>query len=236
MLVGTAARSVQLSTGPNFTLNFSDDFTYANNTVPTGWTATNQSTNTALTHSYVVSNALEVFVDATTNPRYSTLYRSAPAANLDIVFTLGGATGTSNSSAWVRYIGVRASSYSTTSGTTYGLWANGYFFKFTDTTSTTATLVKRVSATETTLATITLPVAPSTALASNPLRFRMRANGSSIQLRVWRANSSEPTTWDATVSDTDITATGSIALGFSSTSSSGGTSVKVLYDNFECWA
>lgn len=66
--------------------------------------------------------------------------------------------------------------------------------------------------------------------ASTAVKARIQALGSTITARVWAAGATEPTTWDATVTDTSITAAGSVAL--TAQNGSAGGAKTITFDNF----
>jgi hypothetical protein len=84
---------------------------------------------------------------------------------------------------------------------------------------------------EVNLASLTVP--GLTHQADEPLRVRARTVGSTIQIRVWRLGQAEPTSWHLTVTDSHVTAPGTVALR--SAIYTGNTNPKPLifsYDTF----
>ncbi|MER8233466.1 hypothetical protein [Streptomyces sp. NPDC094049] len=101
--------------------------------------------------------------------------------------------------------------------------------EFTTTGAVVLTVRKRSAGTETTVVTTTTPY---TYTAGQSFRLRFQAKGSTLQARVWPVTSGEPTTWQA--SGTDTTLTGAAAVGCRSILATGNTNVSpaVRYDNF----
>lgn len=63
-----------------------------------------------------------------------------------------------------------------------------------------------------------------------PLRTRIQIQGSTIKTRVWAASVAEPVTWDQTLTDTDISAAGSVALTLQNGSATNARTLQ--FDNF----
>ncbi|MCO5313599.1 MAG: hypothetical protein M9952_11775 [Microthrixaceae bacterium] len=72
--------------------------------------------------------------------------------------------------------------------------------------ATTASLIKRVGGTDTTLSTFTLPPAGS------EIRMQLKTNGNQISARAWLNGAPTPGTWDVAVTDSSVTAAGATQL------------------------
>lgn len=109
---------------------------------------------------------------------------------------------------------------------------NLYYARAAFNTNQTITLVlqKRVTGTQTDLASVTVPY---THAATIPVRIRFQAIASTLRAKVWTTGTPEPTAWQASVTDTALTATGSVGvrsvLGSTNTNP---LPVTVLYDDF----
>ena len=66
----------------------------------------------------------------------------------------------------------------------------------------TVRLIKRVAGVATQIATATTAVAHSTSV---PLALRAVTSGSTFRVRLWSSDATEPTTWDLSTTDTDLT-------------------------------
>lgn len=72
------------------------------------------------------------------------------------------------------------------------------------------TIRKRVSGAQTTLASVTVPSVTHVAGTKYTIRFSIK--GSQLRTKAWTTSSSEPSSWNLTVTDTDITAAGSVEV------------------------
>ncbi|HEU5271049.1 MAG TPA: Ig-like domain-containing protein, partial [Jatrophihabitans sp.] len=102
---------------------------------------------------------------------------------------------------------------------------NGYGLEL-QSNSGTVVLQKDVNGTATNLATVTGAQQVSTAKQW----LRLRVSGSTIQFKIWTDGSTEPTTWTATSTDTDVTAPGQLFLSLNRGSTNVG-SRSVAFDD-----
>ena len=80
-------------------------------------------------------------------------------------------------------------------------------------------------------------VAPEAATGLNisrpaTLAYRFTVNGSHLQLRVWDASASEPTTWQTEVDDTSIARAGAVGVRGYLGSPVGNGPLTLTFDNF----
>jgi hypothetical protein len=102
---------------------------------------------------------------------------------------------------------------------------------FTTTQTLQLVIQRRVAGTQTDLLTVTVPGVHA---AGTFYTIRFQLDGTTLRAKGWRASEAEPEQWQATVTDTSLTAAGSV--GARSTLSSTNTNtlpVTVSYDNFE---
>lgn len=102
---------------------------------------------------------------------------------------------------------------------------------FTTTQTLQLVIQKRVSGTQSDLVTVTVPGVHA---AGTFYTIRFQLDGTTLRAKGWRASEAEPEQWQATVTDTSLTAAGSV--GARSTLSSSNTNtlpVAFSYDNFE---
>lgn len=109
---------------------------------------------------------------------------------------------------------------------------NSYYARLAFNTTQTCTLVlqKRVGGTQSDLATVTVP---GTHVANSLFKIRLQVIGTTLRAKAWLASDPEPVAWQASTTDSDLTAAGSI--GVRSILASGNTNtlpVTVFYDNF----
>lgn len=110
---------------------------------------------------------------------------------------------------------------------------NTYSARLGFTTTQTLELViqRRVGGTQTDLATVTVP-GKHTAAAFYTLRFQLE--GSDLRAKAWPLGVAEPESWHVTVTDTSLTAAGSVgARTVLSSANTNTLPVAVSYDNFE---
>jgi hypothetical protein len=100
--------------------------------------------------------------------------------------------------------------------------------EFTVSGAVILSLRKRVTGTETSLASFT---APLTHVAGTFYRARMQGAGSTVRAKVWAVTAAEPAAWQTSATDTDLTAAAN--LGARSFSNTGNTNSnpQVRYDN-----
>lgn len=101
---------------------------------------------------------------------------------------------------------------------------------FTTAAAVVITIRKRVAGTDTQLSTKTTAL---THVAGTLFRVRFTGSGSTFQARVWLASATEPAGWDTTVTDTSITAAGTV--GVRSNLLTGNTNalpITAVFDNF----
>lgn len=92
-----------------------------------------------------------------------------------------------------------------------------------------ATLRKRVSGTETQLATYTSPL---THVAGTFYRARFRAEGSDLKAKVWLASGPEPSLWKLEATDTALTAAASVGTRSFRNTGNTNTSAQMRFDTF----
>jgi hypothetical protein len=98
------------------------------------------------------------------------------------------------------YLTVRGSGSAATEG--------GYVFK--NNSATSISIIKFVSGTATTLATVTVPTMPN----DTYLGLRFRVNGTSLKAKVWNSQiDPEPAAWNIDITDASITGTGYAGIG-----------------------
>ncbi len=102
---------------------------------------------------------------------------------------------------------------------------NGYGVEFSS-SSTTATVNKSVNGVSSDLKS----VSGAQPLSTSKRWVRMRVSGSTIQLRTWLDGQTEPSTWNATVTDSTVTAPGQLFFSLARGSSNTGTK-SVLIDD-----
>jgi chitodextrinase len=122
----------------------------------------------------------------------------APRSDTDVTFTYQWAQSTAG--AWFT-VALRGS----------GGWQNGYRPKngydlSISPSAGTITLEKTVAGTLTTLQS----VAKAQQVGTGKQHVRFRVSGSTVQFRTWIDGTPEPTTWNATVTDTSVTAGGQL--------------------------
>lgn len=102
--------------------------------------------------------------------------------------------------------------------------------EFTTTNTIVLTIRKWLAATETVLGTYTTRL---THVAGTYVRVRFQGTGTALKARAWQVGALEPGLWDIEVTDSSLTAAGSI--GCRSISATGNTNVNpiVSYDNFD---
>lgn len=92
-------------------------------------------------------------------------------------------------------------------------------------------LQKRVGGTQTDLVTVTVP---GVHVASTLYTIRFQLDGTTLRAKAWRADQAEPEAWQATVTDTSLTAAGSVgARSVLGPANSNTLPVAFSYDNFE---
>lgn len=97
----------------------------------------------------------------------------------------------------------------------------------------TASLRRRLTATETSLGTVATINGFST---SAFYRMRVRCIGSTIQGKVWLATDPEPASWGQSVVDTSVAAGNALRTRTFRTTGNTSTDTRMLYDNFSCRA
>jgi hypothetical protein len=102
--------------------------------------------------------------------------------------------------------------------------------EFTTTNTIVLTIRKWLTASETVLGTYTTRL---THVAGTYVRVRFQGTGTTLKAKAWTVGALEPGLWDVSVTDSSLTAAGSI--GCRSISASGNTNVNpiVSYDNFD---
>lgn len=112
-----------------------------------------------------------------------------------------------------------------TDGTWTGSWpTNGYILEF-DFLNGQYKLAKNVGGSATTLGTWTGYT------AETAVKCRLQVQGTTIATRVWLATATEPTSWDLVTNDSDITASGYVAL--TTQNGSAATAATITYDDFK---
>ncbi|MGW5429947.1 carbohydrate binding domain-containing protein [Streptomyces sp. NPDC004059] len=108
---------------------------------------------------------------------------------------------------------------------------NSYYARLACNTDQTLTLVlqKRVGGTQTDLATVNIP---GTHAAGAQFKVRFQVSGSTLRARAWPVASLEPSLWQATITDTSLTAAGSVGVrSILSSTNTNTLPVTASYDN-----
>jgi hypothetical protein len=201
--------------------SFTDSFT--GRTVANGWGVADYgdtwTTSGGTAANYSVASGAGVHAHTSINvSRYTLL--PAPSADVDLTVTVSSsalATG------GPEYLGPVAR------------WTdanNMYFARLAFNTDQTLTLVlqKRVGGTQTDLTSVTVP---GTHAASTKFKVRFSVAGSTLSAKAWLATAREPDAWQATATDTAITAVGSVGLrSILSSLSTNTLPVNVSFDDF----
>jgi phage replication-related protein YjqB (UPF0714/DUF867 family) len=144
------------------------------------------------------------------------------SADLDIVASMGTDKLATGGSHFVNLVGRFADT------------SNCYLARvdFNTTQTVTLTLRKRVTGTETLLA--TAPDAGLTHAAGQMFRLRLQITGSTLNAKIWLDDTNEPTGWSVTVTDTSLTAAGTIGTRTILSSTNTNTlPVIASYDGFQ---
>ncbi|MGW1000738.1 hypothetical protein [Streptomyces sp. NPDC002520] len=198
----------------------SDAFT---RTVSSGWgtasTGGTWSTSGGTGSDYSVNGSAGLHSQTSINiSRYSVL--PAPSADVDVVVS---ASTSVLAAGGPHYVGLVAR------------WLdanNNYYARLAFNTDQTLTLVlqKRVAGAQTDL--VSVPI-PGTHAASTLFRVRFQVQGSTLQARAWRASDPDPTLWQATATDTALTAAGSVGVrSILSATNTNTLPVTAAYDDF----
>ncbi|MFE1749009.1 hypothetical protein ACFW88_00385 [Streptomyces anandii] len=144
----------------------------------------------------------------------------APAADVDIVVS---ASTSVLATGGPHYVGLLAR---------YVDANNHYYARLAFNSDQTLTLVlqKKIGGVQTDMTSVTVP---GTHAANTQFKIRLQVSGSTLSARAWRASGTEPTVWQATATDSTLTATGSV--GVRSILSSANTNtlpVTAAYDDF----
>ncbi|MFJ4785515.1 hypothetical protein [Streptomyces sp. NPDC088794] len=150
--------------------------------------------------------------------RHSTL--TSPSADVDLVVDVATSVLAAGGS---QYVGLLARFID----------VNNLYFARVDFTAAAAVrlvLQKRVTGTQTDLASVT---SPYTHVAGAFYRIRFQVIGSTVRGKVWDATTPEPGVWQASVTDTSLTAVGQVGVRSILDSANSNTlPVTVSYDNF----
>jgi hypothetical protein len=201
--------------------SFTDSFT--GRTVANGWGVADYgdtwTTNGGTAANYSVASGAGVHAHTSINvSRYTLL--PAPSADVDLTVTVSSsalATG------GPEYLGPVAR------------WTdanNMYFARLAFNTDQTLTLVlqKRVGGTQTDLTSVTVP---GTHAVGAKFKVRFSVAGSTLSAKAWLATAREPEAWQATATDTAITAVGSVGVrSILSSLSTNTLPVNVSFDDF----
>jgi hypothetical protein len=192
-------------------------------TVANGWgTATaggSWTTTGGAASEYAVNGSVGTHAETSINiSRYCVI--AAPSADVDVVVSMATsalATGGPH------YVGAIAR---------YLDANNTYYARLAFNTNQTLTLViqKRVGGTQTDLTTVNVP---GTHAAGTFFKIRLQVTGATLRAKAWPAAGTEPVVWQATVTDSSLTAAGSV--GVRSILSSANTNtlpVTASYDDF----
>lgn len=95
----------------------------------------------------------------------------------------------------------------------------------------TALIVKRVAGVQTTVASTT--VSGLTHAANLPINLRLRVQGTSLRLKVWRGDTAQPTSWTIDTTDAALTTAGQV--GVSSVLNSGNTNTLPVVSSFRMY-
>jgi lysophospholipase L1-like esterase len=196
------ASAAQLYNSDNSTTGF--DATTAGST-PTGWANVGAATWQASTTSPLTGHTHTL-----SNPHLG---------NGEVALYTGGGTTADTETVYAQTISNNTSSAGAVLRSDAS-FANGYL-AFVDVNAGQAQIYKKVSGTLSLIASGSLGFTIST---SDIILIRAQALGTTIQMRAWKRTSAEPTTWQATVTDSSISAAGYTGLYY------GGTTADAVSD------